>query len=261
MADERSDAAGYLGWFLLGGVLGAAAALLMAPRTGRETRELLAEHGGDVARRAQALATEAQDRAGDCRGDFPAEEFLADVIVVGKSDAHDRMAGAFECIDGIVLLRIRLASQAHIDKQAIRPIDLRRTQGLGIDRDHSLAQFPRRLGKKLLKPGTEIADARRSDDGNLVAPGLRQNGQDGPEYDAWIVCGGHTRSTGAHHFLRRPKQPPDAEAHRCGRHHAEVRQHRIPAAYARLTEQDVSKSIALADLLELRSRIRDGHEA
>ena len=65
MADERSDAAGYLGWFLLGGVLGAAAALLMAPRTGRETRELLAEHGGDVARRAQALATEAQDRAGE----------------------------------------------------------------------------------------------------------------------------------------------------------------------------------------------------
>lgn len=65
MADERNDAAGYLGWFLLGGVLGAAAALLLAPKSGRETRELLAEHGGDVARRAQALATEAQDRAGE----------------------------------------------------------------------------------------------------------------------------------------------------------------------------------------------------
>ena len=72
MRDEQSDVAGYLGWFLLGGVLGAAAALLMAPRSGRETREFLAEHGreflaehgGDVARRAQELATEAQDRAG-----------------------------------------------------------------------------------------------------------------------------------------------------------------------------------------------------
>lgn len=65
MVDDRNDTAGYLGWFLLGGVLGAAAALLLAPKSGRETRELLAEHGGDVARRAQALATEAQDRAGE----------------------------------------------------------------------------------------------------------------------------------------------------------------------------------------------------
>jgi gas vesicle protein len=70
MRDERgTDAAGYLGWFFLGGVLGAAAALLLAPRTGRETREILAERGGDVARRAQELASElaseAQGRAGE----------------------------------------------------------------------------------------------------------------------------------------------------------------------------------------------------
>lgn len=65
MATERNDAAGYLGWFLLGGVIGAAAALLMAPRTGQQTRELLAEHGGEFARRAQEMATEAQGRAGE----------------------------------------------------------------------------------------------------------------------------------------------------------------------------------------------------
>ena len=65
MANDRNDAAGYLGWFLLGGLLGAAAALLVAPKTGRETRELLAERGGDVAKRAQAIATDAQGRAGE----------------------------------------------------------------------------------------------------------------------------------------------------------------------------------------------------
>jgi gas vesicle protein len=43
MAIERSDGAGYLGWFLLGGVIGAAAGLLLAPRAGREMREMLAE--------------------------------------------------------------------------------------------------------------------------------------------------------------------------------------------------------------------------
>ena len=65
MANERNDAAGYLGWFFLGGVIGAAAALLLAPKTGRETREILAERSNDVAKRAQAMANDAQGRAGE----------------------------------------------------------------------------------------------------------------------------------------------------------------------------------------------------
>jgi gas vesicle protein len=65
MANDRNDAAGYLGWFFLGGVIGAATALLLAPKAGRETRELIAERGGDVARKAQELANEAQGRAGE----------------------------------------------------------------------------------------------------------------------------------------------------------------------------------------------------
>jgi gas vesicle protein len=65
MADDRNDAAGYLGWFFLGAVVGAAAGVLLAPRPGRETREFLAERGGDVAKRAQELANEAQGRAGE----------------------------------------------------------------------------------------------------------------------------------------------------------------------------------------------------
>lgn len=63
MGNERSDAAGYLGWFLLGGVLGAAAGLLLAPKTGQETRDLLAARSTEVAKRAQEFATDAQDRA------------------------------------------------------------------------------------------------------------------------------------------------------------------------------------------------------
>ncbi|HUF93073.1 MAG TPA: YtxH domain-containing protein [Candidatus Limnocylindria bacterium] len=65
MANDRNDAAGYLGWFFLGGVIGAAAALLLAPKPGRETRELIAERGSEVARKAQELANEAQGRAGE----------------------------------------------------------------------------------------------------------------------------------------------------------------------------------------------------
>lgn len=67
MADERggSDAAAYLGWFFLGTVAGAAAALLLAPKTGRETRELLAEHGGEMLNRAKMSAGDARVKAND----------------------------------------------------------------------------------------------------------------------------------------------------------------------------------------------------
>lgn len=65
MADDRNDAAGYLGWFFLGGLIGAASALLLAPKTGRAMRDQLLEQGNEFARRAQAMATDAQGRAGN----------------------------------------------------------------------------------------------------------------------------------------------------------------------------------------------------
>src|SRR5205814_10313229 len=67
MSNDRRDAGGYMGWFLFGAVVGAAVALLMTPKTGAQARELLAEHGGGVARRAQEFANEAQGRAGEWR--------------------------------------------------------------------------------------------------------------------------------------------------------------------------------------------------
>jgi gas vesicle protein len=67
MADERSgsDAAGYLGWFFLGAIAGAATALLLTPKTGKETRELLAEHGEEILNRAKAASGDARVKAGD----------------------------------------------------------------------------------------------------------------------------------------------------------------------------------------------------
>ena len=56
MASDRNDAAGYLGWFFLGGIIGAAAALLVTPKTGRETREMLSN--GEWARKAQGALDE-----------------------------------------------------------------------------------------------------------------------------------------------------------------------------------------------------------
>ena len=66
MANDRgSGTSGAVGWFLFGATLGGLTALLLTPRTGEENRELLGERGGELARRAQQLATEAQGVAGE----------------------------------------------------------------------------------------------------------------------------------------------------------------------------------------------------
>ncbi len=65
MSRDKGDAAGYLGWFLFGAAIGAVIAVVSTPRTGRQTRDLLAEHGGEVAKRAQEWAGEAQQHAGE----------------------------------------------------------------------------------------------------------------------------------------------------------------------------------------------------
>ncbi len=99
MAEERSDAVGYLGWFFLGAALGAAAALLLAPKSGRETRDLLAEKGDELARKAQALAAEAQGRAGTWldKGREVVEEQterLRGAFEAGKQAMRKEMEGA-----------------------------------------------------------------------------------------------------------------------------------------------------------------------
>lgn len=69
MSDERGgDAAGYLGWFFLGAIAGAAAAALLTPKTGSEARELLTERGQEWLKKAQQAAEEAQEKAGDLLG-------------------------------------------------------------------------------------------------------------------------------------------------------------------------------------------------
>ena len=81
MADERRDDLnflGALGLITVGAILGAGVALLLAPRTGEETRELLREKGTDLARRAQERSSEFAKRAQETVGDAQqrAQEYL-----------------------------------------------------------------------------------------------------------------------------------------------------------------------------------------
>jgi gas vesicle protein len=66
MVDDRRDdlnTLGALGLLAVGALIGAGVALLFAPRSGEETREILKERGGDLARRAQEQGGELARRA------------------------------------------------------------------------------------------------------------------------------------------------------------------------------------------------------
>ena len=82
MSEERDDLnfLGALGLLTVGAIIGAAAALLLAPKTGDETRELLREKGTDWARQARErgaeLARRAQETVGDVHLRARAQEYL-----------------------------------------------------------------------------------------------------------------------------------------------------------------------------------------
>ncbi|HEX2988870.1 MAG TPA: YtxH domain-containing protein [Chloroflexota bacterium] len=64
MKSEQSGAGFFVG-FLLGGVVGAAAALLITPRSGDETRDTIMERGIELKVKAEEVAARAMDEADD----------------------------------------------------------------------------------------------------------------------------------------------------------------------------------------------------
>lgn len=81
MADDRRDDLnflGALGLLTIGAIIGAGVALLLAPKTGEETRELLREKGADFARKAQERGSEFARRAQESVGEAQvrAQEYL-----------------------------------------------------------------------------------------------------------------------------------------------------------------------------------------
>ncbi len=64
MKSEQSGV-GFFAGFLLGGVVGAAAALLITPRSGDETRDTLMERGIELKVKAEEVAAKAREEADD----------------------------------------------------------------------------------------------------------------------------------------------------------------------------------------------------
>ena len=94
MTDDRgSNASGVILSFLLGGLVGAALATLFAPRSGRETREILGERLRETADKGREI----RDRVAS-RGREVVDE-ASDYLKTAKEDAErrkDRLASAIE---------------------------------------------------------------------------------------------------------------------------------------------------------------------
>ncbi|NQU97047.1 MAG: YtxH domain-containing protein [Chloroflexi bacterium] len=64
MADNGSgsDGHGFVTGFLIGGIVGFVAGILLAPKSGEETRAIILERGGEWRDKAEELATAARER-------------------------------------------------------------------------------------------------------------------------------------------------------------------------------------------------------
>ncbi len=65
MADNSGDLGSFLAGFVIGGLIGAGVALLMAPQSGEETRALIADKSIELRDRAVETAEDVQSQAGD----------------------------------------------------------------------------------------------------------------------------------------------------------------------------------------------------
>jgi gas vesicle protein len=84
--NESSCGGGYFAAFAIGALIGTGVALLYAPRSGKETRELLAKKGHDL----KGRASNALDGARDFVQGKKAE--LAAAVEAGKDAMHDERA-------------------------------------------------------------------------------------------------------------------------------------------------------------------------
>jgi len=111
MSDDHASASGVILSFLLGGLTGAALAVLFAPRSGRETRDLLQERFREGAERGRELRDRYAERGRDLR-DRAVERGRE--IVGDAQDAIDRGRGA------VMSQRERISAAVEAGRQAYR---------------------------------------------------------------------------------------------------------------------------------------------
>ncbi len=89
---EKTGSADFFAGFLVGALVGAAAALLFAPQSGEETRTMIRDKGIELGERADTLSSEARKRAEELQ--VQAKERALDVQVKVKQAVEEGKAAA-----------------------------------------------------------------------------------------------------------------------------------------------------------------------
>jgi gas vesicle protein len=102
MAENNGDLGSFLAGFLIGGLIGAATALLMAPQSGEETRAMIKEKSIELRDQAVETAEEARRRAEEAanearaRADYYAQQakqfaskMKSDTQATGETSAEE----------------------------------------------------------------------------------------------------------------------------------------------------------------------------
>src|SRR6185312_146091 len=203
-------------------------------------------------------AVDADYRSGDCGRNLPAEELLPEIVLVQHIDAHYRLSGLLESFHLCVLVGINAALQPDVYKQAILPIDLRNAELLAIDGDDAFSFFAGRFSQQLLEPRTQIGNARRSNQGDLVFARVAVHAQDDAQHRSRIFRNWDGLGAGMHHLFCRIEELLEIHAHHRGRNHAEIGKGRVAPANVRPSVEDVAELVALRHLLKRGARIGDG---
>ena len=121
-----------------------------------------------------------QNRARDRRGNFPAEEFLAQVVSIRELDLDNGMAGISQGVQLLLLGRVRLIGEPQMNEHAIVAVNLRRSQRFAIHWDKSFADLAGAFSNQLFQPCAQIVNSGRSNDGDFVSAKISQRPQNAP---------------------------------------------------------------------------------
>src|SRR5437870_404652 len=89
---NRVPVGGYIGAFAIGALVGAGIALLLAPRSGKETRDLLAQEGQDLKGKAEDLLEKAKHVVQDKTGEVAAAVEAGKVAMREERAKHQKTA-------------------------------------------------------------------------------------------------------------------------------------------------------------------------
>jgi len=92
MANDNGGSAWFVAGFIVGGLVGFAAGLLMAPQPGEQTQAQLRERGIELKGMAEDLALEAKKRAEELqeKGQVVLKERIGEAVAEGKAAAAQR---------------------------------------------------------------------------------------------------------------------------------------------------------------------------